>query len=69
MNWEQIEGQWKEVKGLIREKWGKITDDDLTSIAGKKDRLLGKLQTHYGHKKEAAEAELDKFIANVKIKN
>ncbi|MCX6110818.1 MAG: CsbD family protein [Proteobacteria bacterium] len=69
MNWEQIEGQWKEVKGLVREKWGKITDDDLTVIAGKKDRLLGKIQTRYGHKKEAAEAELDKFIANVKLKN
>jgi uncharacterized protein YjbJ (UPF0337 family) len=69
MNWEQVEGQWKEVKGLIREKWGKITDDDLTTIAGKKDRLLGKIQTRYGHKKEAAEAELDKFIANVKVKN
>jgi len=65
MNWDQIEGQWKEVKGKIREKWGKLTDDDLETIAGKKDRLLGKLQAHYGHKKAAAEAELDSYISTL----
>jgi len=43
MNWDQVEGQWKELKGSIREKWAQLTDDDLESIASKKDRLLGKL--------------------------
>ncbi|MEI8027353.1 MAG: CsbD family protein [Pseudomonadota bacterium] len=55
MNWDQVEGQWKEIKGKFREKWAKLTDDDLELIAGKKDRLLGKLQSHYGHQKDAAE--------------
>jgi uncharacterized protein YjbJ (UPF0337 family) len=66
MNWDQIEGQWKQVKGQIREKWAKLTDDDLESIAGKKDRLLGKLQVHYGQKKDAAEKEIDSFISGIK---
>lgn len=66
MNWDQVEGQWKEIKGKVREKWAKLTDDDLDLIAGKKDRLLGKLQTHYGHQKDTAEKELDGFISGIK---
>lgn len=62
MNWEQVEGQWQELKGVVREKWGKLTDDDYEVIAGKKDRLLGKLHVHYGLAKEDAEKELDAFI-------
>ncbi len=59
MNWDQIEGQWKQMKGSMREKWGQLTDDDWDSIAGKKDRFLGKLQERYGYSKEQAERELD----------
>ncbi len=62
MNWDQIEGQWKDLKGSIRQKWGKLTDDDFESIAGKKDRLLGKLQQHYGLEKDRAEKDLNSFI-------
>lgn len=62
MNWEQIEGQWLDLKGVVREKWGKLTDDDFEVIAGKKDRLLGKLHARYGLAKEEAEKELDGFI-------
>ena len=69
MNWDQIEGQWKGLKGRVREKWAKLTDDDFESIAGKKDRLVGKLQERYGHKREAAEAEIDRFIANINVKD
>lgn len=65
MNWDQIEGQWKNVKGTIREKWGKFTDDDLEVIAGKKDKLVGKLQERYGMAKDKAEAELDKYVATM----
>lgn len=59
MSWDQMEGKWKQVKGSIREKWGKLTDDDLDQIARRKDRLIGKLQERYGIKKEEAEKELD----------
>ena len=65
MNWDQVEGQWKELKGQVREKWAKLTDDDVESIAGKKDRLVGRLQQHYGFKKETVEADLDKFIDGI----
>jgi uncharacterized protein YjbJ (UPF0337 family) len=66
MNWNQIEGSWKQLKGQVREKWGKLTDDDLEAIAGKKDQLAGKLQSHYGHKKEEVEQEIDDFVSGIK---
>ncbi|HKY64568.1 MAG TPA: CsbD family protein [bacterium] len=58
MNWDQIEGNWKQFKGKIREKWGRLTDDELESIAGSKDRLVGALQQKYGVAKEEAERQL-----------
>lgn len=64
MNWDTIEGNWKELKGKIRSKWAKLTDDDLENIAGKKDVLVGRLQQHYGLKKDEAEKELDTFMKN-----
>lgn len=63
MNWDQIEGKWKTIKGDIRIKWAKLTDDDLETIAGKKDRLLGKLQQHYGHSKEKVESDVDEWLS------
>lgn len=62
MNWDTVEGKWKDLKGQIRGKWAKLTDDDYEAVAGKKDRLVGKLQQHYGLAKDKAEAELDTFI-------
>lgn len=61
MNWDQISGNWKQFKGKVKEKWGKLTDDDLTTIGGKKDQLAGKLQERYGYQKAQAERELDDF--------
>ncbi len=61
MNWDQIEGNWKQFKGQIREKWGKLTDDDLQVIGGKKDKLIGKLQEKYGIAQAEAEEELRKY--------
>jgi uncharacterized protein YjbJ (UPF0337 family) len=61
MNWDQVSGNWKQFTGKVREKWGKLTDNDLTVIAGKKDQLAGLLQKRYGMAKEAAEKELDDF--------
>ena len=63
MNWDTIKGQWKQVTGKVKQKWGKLTDDDLTSIAGKRDQLVGKLQQHYGYAKEQAEKEIDEFAS------
>jgi uncharacterized protein YjbJ (UPF0337 family) len=64
MNWDTIEGQWKQVKGKMREKWGKLTDDDWDSVAGKKDQLLGKLQERYGYSREQAERDLSDWERN-----
>jgi len=61
MNWDQIEGKWKQSAGVVKQKWGKLTDDDLTVIAGKKDELVGKIQERYGIAKEAAQKQVDEF--------
>jgi len=61
MNWDQIEGKWKQSTGVVKQKWGKLTDDDLTVIAGKKDQLVGKVQERYGIAREAAEKQVDEF--------
>ena len=61
MNWDQIEGQWKEFTGGIKEKWGKLTDDELTTIGGKRDRLAGLLQKKYGMAKDKVEEEIADF--------
>lgn len=58
MNKDIFEGQWKNIKGQVKEKWGKLTDDDLTSIEGKRDQLLGCIQKRYGYTQERAEEEL-----------
>jgi uncharacterized protein YjbJ (UPF0337 family) len=66
MNWDQIQGNWKQVTGKVKEKWGKLTDDDLTTVAGKRDQLAGVLQNRYGLAKEQAEKELDDFMKTLK---
>ena len=63
MNWDQLEGGWKQFRGSVREKWGKLTDDDLDVIAGKRDKLAGQLQKQYGYTKEKAEEEIDDFLS------
>jgi uncharacterized protein YjbJ (UPF0337 family) len=61
MNWQQIEGNWKQFAGGVKEQWGKLTDDELTRIAGKRDKLAGLLQEKYGLAKEAVEDEISEF--------
>jgi uncharacterized protein YjbJ (UPF0337 family) len=62
MNWDEIAGKWKQSVGKAKERWGKLTDDDLTAISGKRDQLVGKIQERYGIAKEAAEKQVDEFI-------
>jgi len=64
MNWDTIKGQWKQFSGQVKEKWGKLTDDDLKVIGGKKDQLVGKIQERYGYAKDQAEREVDDFSRN-----
>ena len=65
MNWDRIEGKWKQSKGKFREKWGKLTDDDLDVIDGKRDQLVGRLQERYGIAKDEAEKQADAFVTGL----
>jgi len=67
MNWDQIEGKWKQAAGSVKEKWGKLTDDDLKVISGKKDQLVGKIQERYGIAKEEAQQQVDEFSRNYRV--
>jgi uncharacterized protein YjbJ (UPF0337 family) len=61
MNWDRIEGNWKQFSGKVKEKWGDLTDDDLTKINGKRDQLEGLLQQRYGYAKDKAKEEVDRW--------
>jgi uncharacterized protein YjbJ (UPF0337 family) len=56
--WEKIKGSWTQTKGAVKEQWGKLTDDDLLEIQGRRDQLVGKIQTRYGISHEEAEAQV-----------
>ncbi len=66
MNWDTVEGQWKQFTGAAKERWGKLTDDDLEQINGRREQLAGKIQERYGTAKDAAEREIDQFCENLK---
>jgi uncharacterized protein YjbJ (UPF0337 family) len=66
MNWDQLEGKWTQNKGKVKEKWGKLTDDDLDVINGRRQQLVGKIQERYGLAKEAAEKQTDEFVKALK---
>ena len=62
MNRDILSGKWKQIKGGVKEQWGKLTDDDLDVAAGRYDKLAGLLQERYGWAKDRAERELDQFL-------
>jgi uncharacterized protein YjbJ (UPF0337 family) len=62
MNRNILEGNWKQIRGTIREKWGELTDDELDQIAGKRDKLAGVLQERYGYTQVEAERQIDDFL-------
>src|SRR3954464_12431844 len=59
MAWDRVEGNWKQVKGKVKEQWGKLTDDDLDVINGRRDQLEGKIQERYGHAKDQVQRDID----------
>jgi uncharacterized protein YjbJ (UPF0337 family) len=61
MNHDRIEGNWKQVKGKIKEQWGKLTDDDIDVIAGRRDQLLGRIQERHGIAKDEARRQVESF--------
>jgi len=64
MNWDQVKGQWMQMKGTVSKKWGKLTDDDLDVIAGERERLVGKIQERYGIAKDEAEKQVETWSAS-----
>jgi uncharacterized protein YjbJ (UPF0337 family) len=66
MNWDQVEGKWKQYKGQAKEKWGKLTDDDLDVIDGRRQQLVGRIQERYGLAREVAEKQADEFLKTLK---
>lgn len=62
MNWDQVEGKWKQLKGDIRQQWGKLTDDDLEYMAGSKDKFVGRLQERYGVARDEAQKQADEWM-------
>ncbi len=65
MNWDRIEGNWKTFKGNAKQQWGKLTDDDLSLIEGRRDELEGRLQNAYGYEKDRARSEVDAWLKNL----
>lgn len=61
MNWDQVQGKWKQMKGQAKTRWGKLTDDDLDVAAGGRDQLVGRIQERYGVAKEQAQREVDEW--------
>ena len=66
MNWDRVEGNWKQFKGKVKEKWGELTDDHIDVIAGKRDQLVGKVQEQYGISKDEAERQVRDFEDNLR---
>jgi uncharacterized protein YjbJ (UPF0337 family) len=65
MNWDRVEGNWKEFKGKVQQKWGKLTSDDLDVIEGKRTQLSGRLQQRYGVAKDEADRQIDTWLNSV----
>lgn len=62
MNSDQLQGKWKQMKGSVKERWGKLTDDDVDIINGQNDQLVGKIQEKYGIAKEEAQRQVDEWM-------
>jgi len=65
MNWDRIEGSWKQFSGKVKENWGDLTDDDIAVVNGKREALEGRLQARYGYAKDKAKAEVDDWLDRI----
>lgn len=65
MNWDRIEGNWKQLTGNVKAQWGRLTDDDLAQIAGRREMLEGKLQERYGLARDEVKRQVDKFTDSI----
>jgi uncharacterized protein YjbJ (UPF0337 family) len=65
MNWDRVEGNWLQLKGKVKEQWGKLTDDQIDQIAGRRDRLVGLVQEKYGLARDKAEREVDGWLSKL----
>ena len=63
MNWDTIEGNWKQMSGSIKNHWGKLTDGEVDQAEGNREKLVGKIQERYGIAKDEAEKQIDEFVA------
>jgi uncharacterized protein YjbJ (UPF0337 family) len=62
MNWDRIEGNWKQFTGKVQQRWAELTDDDLQKVQGKRTELVGRIQERYGYAKDQAEREVDDWL-------
>lgn len=67
MNWDRVEGSWKQVKGQAQAQWGKLTNDDLDVIEGRREELSGRIQQRYGYAKDKAETEINSWLESLKL--
>ena len=65
--WDELAGKWKQFRGEVRKQWGLLTDDDLAYVAGKRDKLIGRLQERYGIAKEEADMQVDRWLNGLKF--
>ena len=65
MNWDRVEGNWKQFTGKVKEKWGKLTDDDLQVINGEQDQLVGRIQERYGVAKDEAQKQVKNWVGGL----
>jgi uncharacterized protein YjbJ (UPF0337 family) len=65
MNWDTVKGNWKQLTGQVRERWGELTDDEIMEAAGEREQLVGKIQERYGVTKEEARHQVDQWAASL----
>lgn len=65
MDWNRVEGNWKQFKGKVKEQWGELTDDDLDQIAGKREQLEGKIQERYGIERDRVKRDVDDWYGRL----